>query len=173
MEVDHDEKKHSLESIPDSNPAPLTTQSATPDTEKAPQEKLDRNDPGPPPDGGFEAWLVIAGGFCTVFASFGWINCKKSQCFPISRKRLTSPRHRSFPRLLRAQPTEVLLFQHSRVDSLGRILHVVLLGKDGQVHPIQGWKLMLNRDLSLERWRTTWAPGFQSSWALFCTFLVS
>jgi hypothetical protein len=27
------------------------------------------------PDGGLEAWLVVAGGFCTVFASFGWINC--------------------------------------------------------------------------------------------------
>jgi hypothetical protein len=31
---------------------------------------------GPPPDGGFQAWLVVLGGFCTVFASFGWINCK-------------------------------------------------------------------------------------------------
>ncbi|KAL7935865.1 monocarboxylate permease-like protein [Trichoderma chlorosporum] len=30
---------------------------------------------GPPPDGGIEAWLVVLGGFCTVFASFGWINC--------------------------------------------------------------------------------------------------
>lgn len=29
-----------------------------------------------PPDGGFQAWLAVAGGFCTVFASFGWINCK-------------------------------------------------------------------------------------------------
>ncbi|KAF2424426.1 monocarboxylate permease-like protein [Tothia fuscella] len=28
-----------------------------------------------PPDGGFEAWMVILGAFCTVFASFGWINC--------------------------------------------------------------------------------------------------
>jgi hypothetical protein len=33
-------------------------------------------DPNAFPDGGWEAWLVVAGGFCTVFASFGWINCK-------------------------------------------------------------------------------------------------
>lgn len=31
------------------------------------------------PDGGWEAWLVVAGGFCTVFASFGWINCEHIQ----------------------------------------------------------------------------------------------
>ncbi|OAA54055.1 monocarboxylate permease-like protein [Cordyceps fumosorosea ARSEF 2679] len=30
---------------------------------------------GPPPDGGTAAWLAVLGGFCTVFASFGWINC--------------------------------------------------------------------------------------------------
>jgi hypothetical protein len=27
------------------------------------------------PDGGFEAWLVVAGGWCCLFVSFGWINC--------------------------------------------------------------------------------------------------
>jgi hypothetical protein len=32
-------------------------------------------DPNNFPDGGFEAWMVVAGGFCTVFSSFGWINC--------------------------------------------------------------------------------------------------
>ncbi|KAI1772922.1 monocarboxylate permease-like protein [Hypoxylon cercidicola] len=32
-------------------------------------------DPNAFPDGGFEAWLCIAGGFCTVFSSFGWVNC--------------------------------------------------------------------------------------------------
>lgn len=29
----------------------------------------------PAPDGGLEAWSVVAGSFCAVFASFGWINC--------------------------------------------------------------------------------------------------
>lgn len=33
-------------------------------------------DPNAFPDGGFEAWLVIAGGFCAVFCGFGWINCE-------------------------------------------------------------------------------------------------
>jgi len=33
-------------------------------------------DPNNPPDGGLEAWLVVAGGFFTIFCSFGWINCK-------------------------------------------------------------------------------------------------
>lgn len=27
------------------------------------------------PDGGLEAWLVVAGGWCCLFTSFGWINC--------------------------------------------------------------------------------------------------
>jgi hypothetical protein len=32
-------------------------------------------DPRSFPDGGLDAWLTVAGGFCAVFASFGWINC--------------------------------------------------------------------------------------------------
>ena len=32
-------------------------------------------DPNAFPDGGFEAWFCIAGGFCMTFASFGWVNC--------------------------------------------------------------------------------------------------
>lgn len=28
------------------------------------------------PDGGLEAWSVVLGGFCAVFCSFGWVNCK-------------------------------------------------------------------------------------------------
>ncbi|RDL31922.1 uncharacterized protein BP5553_09324 [Venustampulla echinocandica] len=27
------------------------------------------------PDGGLEAWLVVLGGWCSLFCSFGWINC--------------------------------------------------------------------------------------------------
>lgn len=42
--------------------------------------------PSAPPDGGFQAWLAVAGGFCTGFASFGWINCTNSSmskhCYP-------------------------------------------------------------------------------------------
>lgn len=32
--------------------------------------------PGPPPDGGLNAWMAVLGGFCGLFVSFGWINCK-------------------------------------------------------------------------------------------------
>ena len=32
--------------------------------------------PGPPPDGGFQAWMVTVGAFCGLFVSFGWINCE-------------------------------------------------------------------------------------------------
>lgn len=32
-------------------------------------------DPNDFPDGGFEAWFCIAGGFGAVFSSFGWVNC--------------------------------------------------------------------------------------------------
>jgi hypothetical protein len=31
--------------------------------------------PGPPPDGGSEAWMSVLGAFCGLFVSFGWINC--------------------------------------------------------------------------------------------------
>ncbi|OAA73361.1 Major facilitator superfamily domain, general substrate transporter [Cordyceps fumosorosea ARSEF 2679] len=30
--------------------------------------------PPPPPDGGVTAWLVVLGGWCTAFCSFGWLN---------------------------------------------------------------------------------------------------
>lgn len=29
----------------------------------------------PPPDGGFQAWCVVAGAFFCLFVSFGWVNC--------------------------------------------------------------------------------------------------
>ncbi|KAH8646251.1 monocarboxylate permease-like protein [Xylariales sp. PMI_506] len=50
-------------------------------TPKTASEKGDTDSPpsGPDPqafpDGGFEAWFCIAGGFCTIFCSMGWINC--------------------------------------------------------------------------------------------------
>jgi hypothetical protein len=31
------------------------------------------------PDGGAKAWLVVAGGFCCFFCSWGWINCKPNR----------------------------------------------------------------------------------------------
>ncbi len=40
--------------------------------------KIELTKPSPDdfPDGGFQAWLVVMGGFCAVFCSFGWINCE-------------------------------------------------------------------------------------------------
>jgi hypothetical protein len=44
------------------------------DTEKAAEPAK----PAPPgsdaPDGGLTAWLVVLGGWCTAFCSFGWLN---------------------------------------------------------------------------------------------------
>lgn len=34
--------------------------------------------PGPPPDGGPHAWMTVAGAFCGLFVSFGWINCERA-----------------------------------------------------------------------------------------------
>jgi hypothetical protein len=33
-------------------------------------------DPSSFPDGGVEAWVVVLGGFCALFVSFGWVNCE-------------------------------------------------------------------------------------------------
>ncbi len=32
------------------------------------------------PDGGMAAWLVVLGGWCTAFCSFGWINSRCLRC---------------------------------------------------------------------------------------------
>lgn len=42
------------------------------------KQKLESTGPNPndSPDGGLEAWFVVAGAFCAVFCSFGWINCE-------------------------------------------------------------------------------------------------
>lgn len=31
--------------------------------------------PSEPPDGGLEAWIIVAGSWCCLFVSFGWITC--------------------------------------------------------------------------------------------------
>jgi len=36
-------------------------------------------DPRQFPDGGSTAWLCVLGGFCCMFASFGWISCELSK----------------------------------------------------------------------------------------------
>lgn len=46
-------------------------------------------DPSQFPDGGFKAWSVVAGGFCSLFCSFGWINCERRK--NVGRIGLTMP----------------------------------------------------------------------------------
>lgn len=49
---------------------------AEPTSEKSDAVAAGPPAPGPPPDGGFLAWMVVVGAFCGLFVSFGWINCK-------------------------------------------------------------------------------------------------
>ncbi|TVY90535.1 Fujikurins efflux protein [Lachnellula willkommii] len=46
-----------------------------PDPETALKKEPTGPNPDDFPDGGFQAWLVVVGGFCAVFCGFGWINC--------------------------------------------------------------------------------------------------
>ncbi|KAK0112806.1 hypothetical protein ONS95_014536 [Cadophora gregata] len=48
---------------------------AEPPSKQAQNSAPAGQDPNEFPDGGFQAWFCIAGGFCTVFSSFGWVNC--------------------------------------------------------------------------------------------------
>lgn len=66
---------------------PDTEAAMVPQTEStAPEIDVEKAPPKPPvnpmmdpssfPDGGLEAWLVVLGAFCSLFVSFGWINCE-------------------------------------------------------------------------------------------------
>jgi hypothetical protein len=66
---DLDEKSETREYDPELEVSP------EPPTEIARNVAPGGPDPRPFPDGGFEAWFCVAGGFCTLFASLGWINC--------------------------------------------------------------------------------------------------
>ncbi|MCJ1282845.1 hypothetical protein MMC26_002171 [Xylographa opegraphella] len=69
-----------VQSHTEANIMPETeTQLDHPDEEKGNLEKsttvISAMDPRSFPDGGLQAWLVVLGGFCCLFCSFGWINC--------------------------------------------------------------------------------------------------
>ena len=136
------DQKPSNEFPPDSGSENPNSELAPVDCEKSippnPEEKLAEPSPGPPPDGGLEAWLVVMGGFCTVFASFGWINCtlyNTSKWHDFIQTNIH--RHRHLPRLLPIQPTQVLLPQHRCLDHIDRNIHDVLLGKHNIPHSKQ------------------------------------
>ena len=60
--------------------ADTSKEAAVTDVEKGPSEQQPaippHMDPRNFPDGGWAAWLVVSGAFCTMFCSFGWINCR-------------------------------------------------------------------------------------------------
>jgi hypothetical protein len=68
----------SVNTSKDSTPDLEAKQEQEPRLEPDTQPKTEWIGPNPDdfPDGGFEAWLVVLGGFCAVFSSFGWINCE-------------------------------------------------------------------------------------------------
>jgi hypothetical protein len=102
---------------------------ANDDPEKAaPAASLAASVPSPPPDGGLQAWLAVLGGFCMVFASFGWINCTYyPQKLYVDGLKLIPTRHRYLPGLLPDSPTLKLLFKYRSMDTSNRIvLHVLL-----------------------------------------------
>jgi len=81
------------------------------------------------PDGGFQAWLVVMGGFCAIFCGFGWINCEQEPLL-MSKQHgwLISQRHRCLPELLRAKSAKTLLAEHYRLDPFDTIVHVIFSG---------------------------------------------
>jgi hypothetical protein len=50
-------------------------QKPRPEPETKLKRELTKPNPDDFPDGGLQAWMVVAGGFCAIFCSFGWINC--------------------------------------------------------------------------------------------------
>lgn len=55
------------------SPLDMSSERISDEEEQIANEKAP--DPSPFPDGGRTAWLVVAGAWCCMFASFGWITC--------------------------------------------------------------------------------------------------
>lgn len=54
---------------------PAGSTSISPDNDQEKAEPL-KNFGSDAPDGGATAWLVVAGTWCTLFCSFGWLNSR-------------------------------------------------------------------------------------------------
>ncbi|KAI2616187.1 major facilitator superfamily domain-containing protein [Hypomontagnella submonticulosa] len=67
FENDLDDRKSEKLEVENSRYKPLS--------EPPPENPEDLASIGDFPDGGFDAWFCIAGGFCNIFSSFGWVNC--------------------------------------------------------------------------------------------------
>jgi hypothetical protein len=67
--------KHEGSSLSDTEPVPASEKASVVDAEIG----LSNSTSAPPPaftvpDGGLEAWLVVAGGWLILFAGFGYVN---------------------------------------------------------------------------------------------------
>jgi hypothetical protein len=84
-------------------------------------------DPSQFPDGGLKAWLVVAGAFCCIFCSFGWINCGISTVLSFKRALILTlcNRHWNIPRLLPDASTKTIFSKYNLLDSLSRGVHDV------------------------------------------------
>jgi hypothetical protein len=71
----------SLEKGSEEAAPPLNGNDGNGGLEKAPNAV----NPAPPamhPEEGLRGWAVVAGGFCALFVSFGWINCAPPSSLP-------------------------------------------------------------------------------------------
>jgi len=78
------------------------------------------------PDGGLEAWLVVLGGWCCLFCSFGWINCI-GRLLQVSVERPSLTTYcRCLSRLLPNAFAQPVLIEYSCVDSFNGSFYDVL-----------------------------------------------
>ena len=82
-------------------------------------------DPRSFPDGGLKAWLVVFGGFCCLFCSFGWINCDRSASASGQQKADNRRRYRSFSGLLPDHPVAPIFAKHCLLDRVTGDVHDV------------------------------------------------
>ena len=119
-----------VQSHTEANIMPETeTQLEHPDEEKGDLAKsstvMSAMDPRAFPDGGVKAWLVVFGGFCCLFCSFGWINCEKNTSAIRQQKANRPRRYRSLSGLLPDHPPPAILPEYGLVDRVAGNLHDV------------------------------------------------
>jgi hypothetical protein len=91
VDISHDSK-------PERDAEPEQEPRSEPETKL--KTELTGPNPNDFPDGGFQAWLVVVGGFCAIFCGFGWINCEDLSKSQKQYDWLTSQRYRRLPKLL-------------------------------------------------------------------------
>ncbi|KAI9726857.1 MAG: hypothetical protein M1834_001481 [Cirrosporium novae-zelandiae] len=101
------------------------------------ETKISMMDPRSFPDGGLEAWLVIVGGWCCLFCSFGWINCEwESKSGHGNCGTNFDNRHWYISRVLPDSYVEQLFVQYHRMDPFLGNIHDVLWSRFSRICPI-------------------------------------